>query len=177
MFFLFLPAFSNKFSEFSVDQGRKVDNFLKKIAKKRKTVFLRKVTFSENDLNSYMNIFYAKKYAPEAKYIKFKLDVKNQVSGTIKIELGKKKHTNVPDMFRDIEIDFDGKIESSKSRMRFVFNKLRINGTSFSPELLDETFRVAQGNADIKKSLFDWFNLLPGIKRITTDFKEITFHY
>ncbi len=174
---LFSSAFADVSSEFSVDKGRRIENFLTLIARKPKSVFLRKVSFSEHELNSYLNIFYARKYAPEAKYIKLKLGKENYLSGTIKVELSAKKYKDIPDFFRDFEIDFSGTIESEKSRMRFVFENLKINGTSFSPELLDETFGIAQGKVEVKKSLFDWFNLLPGIKKVSVDEKKVTFYY
>lgn len=164
-------------SEFSADKGRRIENFLQRIARAKKSVFLRKVTFNQDDLNAYLNIFYARKYAPEAKYIKLQLGKENYVSGTVKVELSEKKYKDIPDFFRDFEVDFSGTIESEKSRMRFVLETLKINGTGFSPEILDETFGLVQGNVDVKTSIFDWFNLLPGVKKVSVDEEKITFYY
>jgi len=164
--------------EFSVHKAKKIDFFLQRIAKAPKTkVFLRRGTFDESELNSYLNMIYAKRYAPEVKYIKLNLKEENQVSGTMKIKLVGKKYQDVPSFLRDFEIEFSGTVECDKYRMRYVFKALKINGSSFSPELLDEAFGTAQGNVKIKKSLFDWFNFLPGIKKVEIDYKKIIFFY
>lgn len=165
-------------SEFSMDQAKRVDGILKRIAeKKRQTPFLRKVTFSQDELNSYLNLIYAKNYAPEVKYIKLKLDKDNYTEGTMKVKLEGKQYDKVPAFLRDIEVELNGKIECANSRMRYLFNDLKINGTKFSPELLDEAFGAAQGGAKIKKSMFDWFDLFPGLKKVILDYKKITFFY
>lgn len=171
-------AFAAITDEFSAEKAKRVDLTLKRIAKqKRSKVFLKKVTFSQDDLNSYLNLIYAKRYTPEVKYIKLKLDKKNAVSGTIKIKLVGKKYENVPKFLRDIEVDLSGKVECENYRMRFLFDALKVNGTSFSPEMLDEAFSAAQVNYKVKKSMFDWFNLMPGIKNIIVDYKKLTLFY
>lgn len=164
--------------EFSIHKAKKIDHFLRRVAKAPKTkVFLRRGSFDESELNSYLNMIYAKRYAPEVKYIKLKLGRKNQVSGTMKVKLLGKKYEDVPSFLRDFEIEFSGKVECEKYRMRYLFDSIKINGTKFSPEILDEAFGAAQGNVKIKKSLFDWFNFLPGIKKVEIDLKKITFFY
>jgi hypothetical protein len=176
--FIFLASTSTLTSEFSVDKAKRVDEILKRIAKrKRNTPFLRKITFSQASLNSYLNIFYTKRYAPEVKYIKLKLEKNNFASGIMKIKLKDKKYVQVPSFLRDIEVEISGKVECEKYRMRYVFDKIKINGTSFSPELLDEAFAAAQINAKVKKSMFDWFDLFPGIKKVIIDYKKITLFY
>lgn len=165
-------------SEFSVDKAKRVDQTLKRIAKKKKhSPFLRKISFSQDSLNSYLNIFYLKKYAPEVKLIKIKLEKNNQASGIMKIKLKGKKFDKVPSFLRDIEVEFSGKVECEQYRMRYLFENLKINGTGFSPELLDEAFSTAQVNAKVKKSMFDWFDLFPGIKNVIIDYKKITLFY
>lgn len=173
-----IPLFAAISPEFSAERGRRIELFLNRIARdNRPTVFLRKATFTEDELNSYFNVFYARKYAPEVKYIKLKLGKENQVSGFFKVELNKKDYPQVPSLFRDFEIEMDGRLESEKLRMRFIFKTIKINGALFSPEILDETFGLAQGSADLKKSIFDWFNMLPGIKRVSVEDEKITFYY
>jgi len=169
---------STSTSEFSVDKAKRVDQTLKRIAKRnRNTPFLRKITFSQDALNSYLNIFYTKRYAPEVKYIKLKLEKNNFASGVMKIKLKGKKYDNVPSFLRDIEVEFDGKVECERYQMRYLFDKIKINGNSFSPELLDEAFGAAQINAKVKKSMFDWFDLMPGIKKVIVSYKKITLFY
>lgn len=171
-------AFAAITDEFSAEKAKRVDLTLKRIAKqKRSKVFLKKITFSQDDLNSYLNLIYSKRYTPEVKYIKLKLDKKNSVSGTIKIKLLGKKYENVPKFLRDIEVDLSGKVECENYRMRFLFDALKVNGTSFSPEMLDEAFSAAQVNYKVKKSMFDWFNLMPGIKNVIVDYKKLTLFY
>lgn len=169
---------STSTSEFSLDKAKRVDLVLKKIAKrKRNAPFLRKISFSQDSLNSYLNVFYTKRYAPEVKYIKLKLEKNNFASGTMKIKLKGNKYENVPSFLRDIEVEFSGKVECEKYRMRYVFDKIKIDGNSFSPELLDEAFGAAQINAKVKKSMFDWFDLFPGIKKVIINYKKITLFY
>ncbi|MCP4147403.1 MAG: hypothetical protein GY757_06600 [bacterium] len=165
--------------EFSIDLAKKVDRKLKRIAKKRKrkSVFLKKVTFTQEELNSYLNIFYTKKYAPEVKNIKINLEKENHANGVLKIKLVGKKYEKVPSFLRDIEVEFSGKVECETYRMRYQFSKIKVNGKTFSPEMLDEAFSAAQVNARVKKSMYDWFDLLPGIKSVVLDYKKITLFY
>jgi len=165
-------------SEFDVDEANKVNMYFTRIGKKlRKDVFLRKVTFTEKELNSYLNVIYVKKHAPEVKYVKLKLHKKNKVSGIAKVKLTGKKYEKVPSFLKDFEVETSGKIECENYRMRYIFKTLRINGTSFAPEILDEAFSTAQSSLKVTKSLFDWFKLLPGLKKITLSEKKITVYY
>lgn len=170
--------FSSDLREFSPEQAKRVDATLKRLAKqKRHKVFLKKITFSQDELNSYLNLIYAKRYTPEIKYIKLKLKKDNYVSGTVKVKLIGKKYEKVPSMFRDIELDLSGKVECHNYRMRYLFDTLKVNGTSFSPEVLDEAFGAAQANFKVKRSMYDWFQLMPGIKNVVVDYKKVTLYY
>lgn len=164
--------------EFSSEMAKKVDNCLKKISlKRKKSVIMKSVSFSEAELNSYLNVLYTRRYAPEVKYIKLNLKKENFVSGNMKVLLKGEKYSKLPSFLKDFEIDFEGKIECSRYRMRYNFEKIKINGTTFSPEILDEAFFASQTNYNVKKSIFDWFRLLPGIKNIKTENKKITIYY
>ena len=165
-------------TEFSLDRAKRLDSYLKKLAEKRtESVILKNVTFSESDLNSYLNLIYTRKYAREIKYIKLNLGKDNFVSGNMKVLLKGEKYGNLPSFLKDFEIDFEGKIFCSNYRMKYEFEKLKINGTSFSPEILDEAFGAAQAGYKVKQSIFDWFRLIPGIKNIKTDFRKLTIYY
>jgi hypothetical protein len=61
--------------------------------------------------------------------------------------------------------------------MRFQIKELKLNSTSFSPEILDEAFSSFQGGNKLKRSIFDWFSLLPGIKRIACDEGSLVLYY
>jgi hypothetical protein len=165
-------------SEFSWEKAKRIDETLKRLARNNKPrVFLKKLTFDQSEFNSYLNLIYNKRYAPEVKYIKLNLQKENSVSGTLKIKLEGKRYQSVPAFLRDIEVEASGKVKCQNYRMRFDFEKLKVNGTSFSPEVLDEAFGAAQGNVKIKKSMYDWFDLMPGIKNIVIDEKKITIFY
>ncbi len=165
-------------ADFSPEQAKRIDDFLTRIARlKRSSLFLKKATFSQKELNSYLNLIYVKKYAPEVTAIDLKLENDDQLNGSAKVVLKGKSYEAVPSFLRDIDLRFSGRIESSKFRMRFLFDELIINGTRFAPELLDEAFGAAQGGAKVKKSLFDWFALLPGLKGIHCSAEQITFQY
>lgn len=165
-------------SEFSIEEAEKVDRFLKKAREKQKrSVFLKQITFTQDELNSYLNIIYTKKYAPEVKYIKLNLENGNYVNGTMKVKLTGQKYEKVPSFLKNIEVEFNGKVECENYRMRFFFEDLKINGASFSPEILDEAFSAAQTNFKVKKSMFDWFDLLPGLKNSVIGYKKITLYY
>jgi hypothetical protein len=171
-------VFTAASTEFSLEKAKRVDQTLKRIAqKKRRTPFLRKISFSQEELNAYLNLFYTKRYAPEVKFIKINLAKNNYADGTLKVELKGKKYDAVPSFLRDIEVEFSGQIQCEQYRMRYVFESLKINGSSFSPEFLDEAFGAAQVGAKVKKSMFDWFELLPGIKKIISEPGKITIFY
>ena len=165
-------------SGFSWEQAKRVDLILKQITKyKKPRVFLKKISFSQDELNSYLNLIYLRKYTPEVKSIDLKLEKNNYVSGTMKVKLEGKKYKDVPAFLRDIEVETSGKVQCQNYRMRFEFDQLKINGTGFSPEVIDEAFGAAQVNYRVKKSMYDWFDLMPGIKNIIIDEKKITLFY
>jgi hypothetical protein len=108
-----------------------------------------------------------------------KLDLRktNRVSGVMKVKLTGEKYEKVPSFLKDFEIEFEGKLECENYRVRYQFEKMEINGTLFSPEILDEAFYAAQSSFKIKKSIFDWFSLLPGLKNMLIEHKKITIYY
>ena len=65
--FLFLVlAATAAAGDFSPEKAKRVDDFLTRIAARRQpSLFLKKAAFSESELNSYLNLIYLKKYAPE----------------------------------------------------------------------------------------------------------------
>ena len=165
-------------ADFSLDQARRIDGFLTRIAVRRQpALFLKKMAFSENELNSYLNLIYVKKYAPEVTFIELRLKDKNLVNGMAKVKLAGEKYAAVPQFLRDVEVGFNGSFECSNYHMRFAFSELVINGSRFSPDILDEAYGAAQFNAKTKKSIFDWFTLLPGLKNVQCAEKTIYFYY
>jgi len=154
---LLLPCLALLAAEFSPEKARKVDAFLARIAVRRQpSLFLRKAAFSESELNSYLNLVYVKKYAPEISFIELRLKDKDQVDGRLRVQLKGEKYAAVPQFLRDTEVRFSGVFECSHYRMRFLFSELFINGSRFSPDALDEVYGAAQFSANEKRSLFDW---------------------
>ncbi len=178
LIFLRLVTLSDSLDTLSMEQAKRVNKFLTSIRRiSTKSILLRKRIFSEQEINSYLNLIYIRRYTPEVKYLELNFKRYNYVEGKAKILLKGEKYKNVPGFLKDIEIEFEGNIECNKYRMRFVHKKIRINGTDFSPEILDEAFSAAQGKRKIKKSIFDWFKLFPGIKSIKTDMHKVTIYY
>jgi hypothetical protein len=165
-------------ANFSVEEGRRVDDFLTRIAQRRSgALLLRKDTFSASELNAYFNLFYNKKFAPELTYLNLDLKDDNLLSGTAKVELKGKRYNAVPAFLRNVEVRFSGRIESGNRRMRFLINELVVNGAHLSPAIIDEAYSAAQGGAKVKKSIFDWFTLLPGVKGVSCSQGRATFLY
>lgn len=178
LFLLLALAMSTRASGFSMEKARKIDGFLGRIAARRQpSLFLKKVAFSEAELNSYLNLIYTRKYAPEVSFIDLRLKDKNRVDGSLRVKLAGEKYAAVPQFLRDTEVRFSGAFECSNYHMRFVFSELVINGSHFSPDVLDEAYGAAQFNAKVKRSIFDWFTLLPGLKNVQCSEKTIFFYY
>jgi hypothetical protein len=177
--FLFLALAATAIAgDFSPEKAKRVDGFLARIAARRQpSLFLKKTSFSESELNSYLNLLYTRKYAPEVTFIELRLKDKNRVDGSLKVKLAGEKYAAVPQFLRDTEVRFSGTFECSNYHMRFVFSELVINGSHFSPDVLDEAYGAAQFNARVKRSIFDWFTLLPGLKNVQCSEKTITFFY
>jgi len=174
----FLLAAAAMAADFSMEKAKKIERFLTRIAMPRQpSLFLKKITFSETELNSYLNLLYTKKYAPEVTFIELRLRDKDEVSGEVRVKLAGAKYASVPEFLRDVDVRFQGKFECSNYHMRYVFRELAINGSNYSPEILDEAFGAAQFNAKTKKSIFDWFTLLPGLKKVQSSEKTIIFYY
>lgn len=171
-------SFSIAAAEFSKEDAKKIDRFLKKAKKlKRKDMLLRKVTFTEKEFNSYVNLIYAKRYAPEAKYVHLNMERKNSVSGSVKLKLTGKKYSKIPSFLKDVELKFSGTIECEDYKMRLIFSKITVNGTEYNPQILDEAFSAYQVKQKVKKSMFDWFKLLPGLRNIQISKRRITLYY
>ncbi|MEI6614219.1 MAG: hypothetical protein WCL37_04925 [Chrysiogenales bacterium] len=165
-------------SDFNLEKAKRIEQFLSRIANRRQpSLFLKKIAFSETELNSYLNLLYIKKYAPEVTFIELRLRDKDQVSGSVKVKLSGEKYAAVPQFLRDVDVSFHGKFECSNYHMRYIFRELVINGSSYSPEILDEAFSAAQFNTKTRKSIFDWFTLLPGLKKVQSTDKIIYFYY
>ena len=159
-------------------KASQVDLFLKKIAKDQKPrIYLRRKTFDAASINSYLAKFYLPRYAREVKEATLIFEKDNWVSGTIKIQLNGPKYQKIPGFLKDMSLEVRGIIESRPEQMRFIINDLKLNNTSFSPEILDEAFSSFQGGNKIKRSIFDWFTLLPGIKRIGCDADTLIIFY
>jgi hypothetical protein len=165
-------------ADFSMEKAKRIEQFLNRIAMPRQpSLFLKKTTFSETELNSYLNLLYTKKFAPEVTFIELRLGDKDEVSGAVRVKLAGAKYAAVPEFLRDVDVRFQGKFECSNYHMRYIFRELAINGSNYSPEILDEAFGAAQFNAKTKKSIFDWFTLLPGLKKVQSSEKTIIFYY
>ena len=165
-------------ADFSLEKAKRIEHFLNRIAIRRQpSLFLKKTAFNESELNSYLNLIYVIKYAPEVTFIELRLRDKNQVSGSLKVKLAGEKYAAVPQFLRDVEFSFQGKFECSNYHMRYVFRELVINGSRYAPEIIDEAFGAAQFNAKTRKSIFDWFTLLPGLKKVQSSEKTIYFYY
>jgi hypothetical protein len=176
MFFLLAVAIAA--ADFNLEKANKIEQFLNRIANRlQPSLFLKKTAFNESELNSYLNLIYVKKYAPEITFIELRLRDKDQVSGSVKVKLAGEKYDAVPQFLRDVDVSFQGKFECSNYHMRYVFQELVINGSIYSPEILDEAFAAAQFNAKTRKSIFDWFTLLPGLKKVQSTEKTIYFYY
>ena len=179
LFILFNTLLISDFLDtLSIDQAKRVNKFITSLRKRTpKNILLRRKIFSEKEINSYINLIYIRRYTPEVKYLKLKFKDYNYVEGKAKIILKGKKYKNVPQFLKDIEVEFEGNIECDKYRMRFIHKKIKINGTDFTPEILDEAFSASQRNRKIKKSIFDWFRLFPGIKLIKTEPEKVIIFY
>ncbi len=165
-------------SAHTLEDASKIDRFLLRIAKEsRRRVVLRKVTFTQEELNAYLNRIYIPKYAREVSAVELELQNDNGVSGTMDVHLKGEKYKGLPSFLRDFTVRFEGRLESKNHRMRYLFEDIRINGTRFSPEILDEAFASAQSGFQVQKSMFDWFTLLPGLKRVSVESGSITLYY
>lgn len=160
------------------EKARQMDIFLKKIARESKPrVFLRRKTFEQKTVNSYLSLIYLPRFAREVKDVRLNFHKDNWVSGRVSIHLTGKKYEKLPGFLQEMDLELNGVIESRPEQMRFLIKELRLNGTAFSPELLDEAFSTFQGGNKMKRSIFDWFTLLPGIKRISCDEGRLTLFY
>ena len=107
----FLLATAVIAADFSLEKAKRIEQFLNRIAMRRQpSLFLKKATFSESELNSYLNLIYVKKYAPEVTFIELRLRDKDEVSGSLKVKLAGEKYAAVPQFLRDIEVRFQGQI-------------------------------------------------------------------
>lgn len=160
------------------EKAKQLDLFLKKIARDTKPrVFLRRKEFDQSTVNSYLSLVYLPRFAREVKEVQLNFHKDNWVSGRVSIRLTGKKYEKLPGFLQEMELELNGIIESRPEQMRFQIKELKLNGTAFSPEILDEAFSTFQGGNKVKRSIFDWFTLLPGIKRISCDEGSLTLFY
>ncbi|MDY0297097.1 MAG: hypothetical protein RB296_07255 [Acidobacteriota bacterium] len=168
-----IPATSH-----SMEDAAKIERFLMRIAmNEREQVVLRSAEFSQAELNAYLNLIYLPKYAPEVEYVDLMLENDNIVSGAMAVKLEGENYRNLPSFLRDFEVQFSGRLESENKRIRYIFSDIRINGTRFAPEVLDEAFSTTQAGVKIKQSIFDWFTLLPGLVKVAIASGRITLFF
>lgn len=165
-------------SSHTMEDARKIDRFLTRIAgEPHKRVVLRKVTFTQEELNAYLNRIYIPRFAKEVSRLELQLQNENVVSGAMDVRLEGDRFKGLPSFLRDFNLRFEGHLESKNRRMRYLFKDIRINGTRFAPEVLDEAFASAQTGFRVQKSIFDWFTLLPGLKKVAVESGRITLYY
>ncbi|HDP94893.1 MAG TPA: hypothetical protein ENN40_05985 [Candidatus Aminicenantes bacterium] len=175
---IILVAAWGLYSSHSMEDAQKMDRLLTRIAQdSRERVVLRSVEFTQTELNAYLNLIYLPKYAPEVEFVDLVLENNNTVSGSMAVKLEGEEYERLPSFLRDFEVRFSGRLESKNQRMRYIFSDIRINGTRFAPEVLDEAFSSAQAGVDIKQSIFDWFTLLPGLKKVAVESGRITLFF
>ncbi len=161
-----------------MEKAKQMDLFLKKIAEdSRPRVFLRRKSVDQSTVNSYLSLIYLPRYAREVKEAQLSFHKDNWVSGRISIRLAGEKYRHLPGFLKEMDLEMSGIIESRPEQMRFQIKELKLNSTTFSPEILDEAFSTFQGGNKVKRSIFDWFTLLPGIKRISSDEGSLTIFY
>ncbi len=164
--------------KYSEEEARKLDGFMKRMMKKRnRSVYMKKKAFTESELNSYLNLIYLKKYVPEIKTISIALEKKNRVEGEISLLFKGEKYKALPSFLKEFDVEFSGTLECSNYRVRFIFDDLKVNGATFSPDLLDQAFSATQSSNKVKKSMYDWFAMVPGIKSVKIDKGSLTVFY
>jgi hypothetical protein len=177
----FVFTFTMLSEDLSIIKAQRVNKILNKISKGRhlrlKSIVMKEVSFTQEEFNSYMNKIYLPKFFPEAKELNIEFFSDNIMKVQVKVEMKGEKYKKIPSLFKKFELETEGTIFSKKYQMRYEFKTLKINGTSFSPDLLDEAASTFQSGYKVKKSLFDWFQLLPGIKKVSAAYKKITFYY
>jgi len=175
---LLLPALNFNAAEYDREAAERVAAFLERISgPPSPSPFLREVTFSENECNSYLNLIHIPLNLPEVKHIGLAFAPENTISGEIQLDLQGNSYRLIPAGLRKATIEFSGIFECSNYLGRFLLRELRVNGASFSPHLLDELMQTVQLGQAEKKSLFDWYPLLPGLKQIRTDRGSVSLLY
>ncbi len=160
-------------------QAKEIELFLNKLRQSQagQSPFLKEKSFTENDFNLYLQQIYIKNETPEVKEIKIDFTGKNSIFARLRIELDAVRYPKLPANLLKTTVEIASKIESNNGKMRLKPESIIINKISFSPQLLDQTLELAQSGKEKKSSIYDWFKLLPGIKKIEIDKGKITFYY
>jgi hypothetical protein len=158
---------------------RDIDAFMEKMraAPRSAVIFLKQRSFSEELFNLYLNQIYIKKEIPEVKQISMKFLENGYLQVDLRMELEPAKFSKVPAAFLKPRIEMKTTVESSNGKMRLKPSSIHLNGVPFSPELLNELLALAQSGRATKRSLYDWFELFPGIRKIEVEKARIIFFY
>ncbi len=158
--------------------AERVAAFFERISGPRsESPFLRQATFSEIEFNSYFNLIHIPLQLPELRYLEMSFSPGNRISGRLQVELQADSYRLLPSGLRNARVEFSGLFECQAYQGRFILDELKVNGAAFSPNLLDELIQLVQSGKTKKKSLFDWYPLLPGLKQVKTGQASVTLFY
>ena len=137
---------------------------------------LKKISISEDELNSYIAYRIEEENQEYLKEIRVKLFKKNKIEGKILIDLRKEK---VPQFLRpQMTLYFGGKLDAKDGLVRLIWEDLFLEEQRIDPQVLDFiiAFTAKIGNYEVW-SINDWWEMPHGIKDVETQRGKATFFY
>jgi len=156
----------------------KVQHTLKKIEKhhQRSGQKAQTAVVSQTELNDYIEFRLAREKDIAISDIDVTLLDRNHVGGIARLD---SKSMGLELLFGDkLIIDFKGLVESRMGSARMNWHKVRLNGQSVNPEMLDKLIQTAAHyNGTRARSIRDWYEMPKGIKRVVVQNRRATLHY
>ncbi len=176
---LFLSLLASGIQKYSPQEVEKVLKAIDRVERETAAPTkrpLKKISITENELNSYIAYIVEIKNEKFLKELRLKLFRKNKVEGIALIDL---RGERVPEFLRpQMTLYFGGKLEANDGLVRFILKDLFLEEQRIDPKVLDFiiAFAAKIGNYEVW-SINDWWELPHGIKSVETESHKAVFFY
>jgi len=160
------------------DHTLKIISFLDRVARLRERTGRSQgklAEFDEKEANAYFKYLFAEQ-VPAARTIELKLFPQDKVEGRLLLDL---RSYNLPSYFKDeVNLYFSARLECSEHKVRLLFNSLYLENQRIRPELVDYLVDLVTSSQGLESGhLEDWYELPPGVDKLSTGQGKLIVYY
>lgn len=176
--FLSSPAQIKTESNADFDHALKIISFLDQVARLREQTGQSQsklVEFEEKEANAYFQYLFAEQ-VPAVRTIELKLFPREKVEGRLLLNL---RHYSIPSYFKDeVNLYFSARVECSEHKVRLLFDSLYLEKQRIQPEVVDYLIDLVASSRGLESGhLRDWYDLPPGVEKLSTGQGKLIIYY